>query len=254
MIPRVVGLASSDQAPAEVLPWFELPSHCPVCGSVTARDPLIARKAKRSISSGEEALLSTSPSPSPAGDDCSEESVGVRCTGGFTCSAQAIEQLRLYYYIGCAFLNINICVLCLECRHFCSRDAMDIVGLSSSKIADLYEVMIALQFVSFCTFQSDDTLLVYKGGFVKTAADLYLLRTHDLTALPSLKDSSNASSFSNPAVADDDSAAAESIESLRKRKSWGDTSVNNLLAAIDLSRNEVPMHRLGYFAISFRSL
>lgn len=72
---------------------------------------------------------------------------------------------------------------------------------------------------------------------MKTVADLYLLRTRDLTAAPS--SSSSSSSLEDVTL----TTTSTPPESLRKRKSWGDTSVNNLLAAIDSSRNDVPMHR-----------
>jgi DNA ligase (NAD+) len=63
---------------------FQLPSNCPVCGSTTDED-----------SNGKV----------------------VRCTGGLSCSAQAIESIR----------------------HFCSRDAADLQGLGIAVITELYE-------------------------------------------------------------------------------------------------------------------
>ena len=71
-----------------------------------------------------------------------------------------------------------------------------------------------------------------------TAADLYLLRSRDLTVTPSNASLEDANGTTTTPL-----ATGMIKESLRKRTSWGDTSVNNLLAAIDSSRNAVPMHR-----------
>ena len=99
VIPRIVGLAPSELAPPENIPLFELPSHCPVCGSATARDTLIASKAKKTSNATTMDSEAVSTFPDADGVNVGEESVGVRCTGGFTCSAQAIEQLRCKYHI-----------------------------------------------------------------------------------------------------------------------------------------------------------
>lgn len=64
---------------------YRLPSNCPVCNGPTARD---------------------------AGGSA------VRCTGGWTCSAQAVERLT----------------------HFCSRGALDIAGLGPSRLEELHKV------------------------------------------------------------------------------------------------------------------
>ncbi len=76
VIPQVVSVR--DDLPRGVQPYI-FPDHCPVCGSHAVRE---------------------------AGE------VARRCTGGLTCSAQAVERLK----------------------HFAARDAMDIDGLGDKQI------------------------------------------------------------------------------------------------------------------------
>ena len=80
VIPQVVSVR--DDLPRGVQPYI-FPDHCPVCGSHAVRDL------------GE---------------------VARRCTGGLTCSAQAVERLK----------------------HFAARDAMDIDGLGDKQIETFF--------------------------------------------------------------------------------------------------------------------
>ena len=87
VIPRVVGLASTTRPKDEPF-YYELPKHCPVCGSVTARDTLISKSIRKKLMNSNRTTDTIITE-----DDTNLESIGVRCTGGFSCSAQAIEQI-----------------------------------------------------------------------------------------------------------------------------------------------------------------
>ena len=156
VIPKITGVVG--QVELDETKRFLFPSHCPVCGSVTERDL---------------------------------NGVLVRCTGTFTCSAQAIERIN----------------------HFCSRDAADIDGFGPSKIEELYN-----------------------AGIINNIADVYKLRATDL--LESSESSRNEDGENN--TESEDRAEQEQnqeTQGLRGRKGWGDRSVNNLLSAIDSTRN-----------------
>lgn len=109
-------------------PRYRLPDVCPVCGSRTER-----------VVSGEKE------------EDAGPAPVTVRCTGGgATCFAQAVEQIRseiatvnsAELWIDCYCLSSHPPLLCIlsPVSHFCSRDAMNIDGISSTRIKDLFEV------------------------------------------------------------------------------------------------------------------
>eukprot|EP01034_Spumella_vulgaris_P028276 gene28276-35112_t len=158
VIPKVMGLVGSGEggdSAASAL-CFELPSNCPVCGSPAVTD----------------------------GNGT------VRCSGGVTCGAQAVEQIR----------------------HFCSRDAADIDGVSGKKLEFLFN-----------------------NGYIHNILDLYTLRDR---AISSGRSRSSSSSSSNDKTG--------STSSLRGEKGWGDKSVNNMLAAIDRSKDTLNMSRLLY--------
>jgi len=120
VIPKVIGLAvtaeeslESGNQTSEVKPLFELPKHCPSCGSPTARDVLRATNTsstpKKSNSSGASTSSDSDLLDDPAVQSL-QESVGVRCTGGFSCPAQAIEQIRqlLILYISQSLFDCYI--------------------------------------------------------------------------------------------------------------------------------------------------
>lgn len=88
VIPQVVK-AVLEKRPGDTKP-FEFPTHCPVCGSEANRD---------------------------VNEKTGKQDVVLRCSGGLTCSAQAVERLK----------------------HFVSRDAYDIEGLGSKQIEAFYE-------------------------------------------------------------------------------------------------------------------
>jgi DNA ligase (NAD+) len=81
VIPQVVEVKFEKRPKHSVL--FVFPDHCPVCGAHAVRE---------------------------------EGEVATRCTGGLTCSAQAVERLK----------------------HFVSRDALDIDGLGEKQIEAFY--------------------------------------------------------------------------------------------------------------------
>ncbi len=83
VIPQIVDVVL-DKRPAETAPYL-FPTKCPVCGSHAVRE--VNEKTGR------------------------QDSV-MRCTGGFTCAAQAVEHLK----------------------HFVSRNAFDIEGLGTKQI------------------------------------------------------------------------------------------------------------------------
>lgn len=83
VIPQIVDVVL-DKRPAEAAPYL-FPTKCPVCGSHAVRE--VNEKTGR------------------------QDSV-MRCTGGFTCAAQAVEHLK----------------------HFVSRNAFDIEGLGTKQI------------------------------------------------------------------------------------------------------------------------
>lgn len=88
VIPQVVEAVEAKRTGREKP--FEFPTHCPVCGSEVGRD---------------------------VNEKTGKQDVVLRCSGGLTCSAQAVERLK----------------------HFVSRDAYDIEGLGSKQIEAFYE-------------------------------------------------------------------------------------------------------------------
>lgn len=88
VIPQVVEAVEAKRTGREKP--FEFPTHCPVCGSEANRD---------------------------VNEKTGKQDVVLRCSGGLTCSAQAVERLK----------------------HFVSRDAYDIEGLGSKQIEAFYE-------------------------------------------------------------------------------------------------------------------
>lgn len=88
VIPQVVE-AVTKKRPKGTEP-YEFPKTCPVCGSEANRD---------------------------VNEKTGKEDVVWRCSGGLTCSAQAVERLK----------------------HFVSRDAYDIEGLGSKQVEAFYE-------------------------------------------------------------------------------------------------------------------
>ena len=54
------------------------------------------------------------------------------------CSSHRTAEVNRHFLLVIHFGEVLLSLY----RHFCSRDAMDIAGLSSSKIADLFEVHI----------------------------------------------------------------------------------------------------------------
>ncbi len=88
VIPQIVKVIQ-DKRPSSSVPYV-FPDKCPVCGSDAVRE--INEKTGR-------------------------EDVVTRCSGGFICSAQAVEQLR----------------------HFVSRRALDIEGMGEKQVAAFYE-------------------------------------------------------------------------------------------------------------------
>ena len=87
MIPQIVTVVDPDRA-GRGEPW-EMPKECPECGSPAVREV----------------------------DEKGEAEVRRRCTGGWACSAQAIDRLR----------------------HFVSRKAFDIDGLGAKQVALFHE-------------------------------------------------------------------------------------------------------------------
>jgi DNA ligase (NAD+) len=87
VIPQVVGVVLDKRPKGAAV--FQFPTRCPVCG----------QPAEREV------------------DDSGEADVRRRCTGGISCSAQAMEGLR----------------------HFVSRNAFDIEGIGEKQIAAFYE-------------------------------------------------------------------------------------------------------------------
>jgi DNA ligase (NAD+) len=82
VIPQIVSVVL-DRRPEDAAP-YQFPDHCPICGSLAVREP---------------------------------GQVARRCTGGFICSAQAVERLR----------------------HFVSRDCFDIEGLGEKHITAFWQ-------------------------------------------------------------------------------------------------------------------
>ncbi len=87
VIPQVVAVVP-ERRPADAQP-FEFPTRCPVCGAPAEREV----------------------------DEAGAADARRRCTGGVSCSAQAMEGLR----------------------HFASRNAFDIEGLGEKQIAAFYD-------------------------------------------------------------------------------------------------------------------
>lgn len=150
VIPQVVEAIVSKRTGKETP--FVFPTHCPVCGSEVGRD---------------------------VNEKTGKEDIVLRCSGGLTCSAQAVERLK----------------------HFVSRDAFDIEGLGSKQIEAFYE-----------------------DGLIKGPADIFMLATRD----------------------------AASDAPLAKKEGWGETSVQNLFAAIE-ERRSIDFDRF-LFALGIRHI
>lgn len=88
VIPQVVEAVEAKRTGREKP--FKFPTHCPVCGSEANRD---------------------------VNENTGKQDVVLRCSGGLTCSAQAVERLK----------------------HFVSRDAYDIEGIGSKQVEVFYE-------------------------------------------------------------------------------------------------------------------
>lgn len=101
VIPKVVRVISANNSMNDEV--FQMPRECPVCGSLT---------------------------------EAEEDGIIVRCSGGLACPAQAIEAIRSVHN---SFLVNRILFFHLY-RHFCSRDAADIVGLGPARVEELYNV------------------------------------------------------------------------------------------------------------------
>ncbi len=120
VIPQVVGVLPGDHKRSDP---FIFPTRCPVCGSPVMRE---------------------------------ENEVAIRCTGGFSCDAQAKERLN----------------------HFVSRHAFDIEGLGGKSIDFFWEKALIHSPVDIFTFQNRDQqsltpLKNFPGWGEKSAENLF---------------------------------------------------------------------------------
>ncbi len=123
VIPQVVEAVEAKRTGREKP--FEFPTHCPVCGSEANRD---------------------------VNEKTGKQDVVLRCSGGLTCSAQAVERLK----------------------HFVSRDAYDIEGLGSKQIEAFYEDGLVKSPADIFTLATRDAAsvapLAKKEGWGETSA------------------------------------------------------------------------------------
>ena len=89
VIPQVISAIKEKRL--ENLPVIGAPSHCPVCGSIAEKELILSGNTKK-------------------------YEKYIRCTGGFSCDAQAIERIK----------------------HFSSKAAFDIEGLGQKQIDDYF--------------------------------------------------------------------------------------------------------------------
>lgn len=116
VIPQIVEVDSAKRPADSVI--FEFPTHCPICQSHIMRE---------------------------------EGEAVARCSGGLTCSAQAVEKLK----------------------HFVSRNAMDIDGLGAKQIESFYkDALIRMPSDIFALHQHKEALLTREGYGEKSVENL----------------------------------------------------------------------------------